>query len=207
MSEFDGLPDIDAGARSWRCAVVALACVLATATWATDVFEFIPLGGRSLLAAAVAGRGADAEVSGLLAGRRSRDEWQVYLHQHAGVLAGLKGLDDKQLLTLADYLAHNMPQSALKLPARPSRDDWERLLPPDGRDFTLRYCQGCHIVTVVVTQQRTREAWLGTMSKPSHVRIKLGQPQREALADYLVINAAIPIDDVPEELRAGGATY
>ena len=27
------------------------------------------------------------------------------------------------------------------------------------------------------------------------------------LASYLVLNAAIPIDQVPEELRAGGATY
>ena len=45
------------------------------------------------------------------------------------------------------------------------------------------------------------------MNKPSHVEIKLTQEQREALASYLVLNAAIPIDLVPEELRAGGATY
>jgi hypothetical protein len=45
------------------------------------------------------------------------------------------------------------------------------------------------------------------MNKPSHVEIKLTPQQREALASYLVLNAAIPIDQVPKELRAGGASY
>jgi hypothetical protein len=45
------------------------------------------------------------------------------------------------------------------------------------------------------------------MNKPSHVEIKLSPKEREALAGYLVLNAAIPIDLVPEELRAGGASY
>ncbi|HEX7403118.1 MAG TPA: hypothetical protein VF287_03810, partial [Usitatibacter sp.] len=66
---------------------------------------------------------------------------------------------------------------------------------------------GCHIITVVITQDRSKTAWLGTMGKPSHVRIKLTPAQRDALANYLIVNAAIPIDQVPEELRAGGATY
>jgi hypothetical protein len=60
---------------------------------------------------------------------------------------------------------------------------------------------------VVVTQDRTKEAWLGTMNKPSHIQIKLSKDQREALANYLVLNAAIPIEQVPEDLRAGGASY
>ena len=67
--------------------------------------------------------------------------------------------------------------------------------------------KSCHIITVVVTQDRTREHWLGTLHKPSHIEIKLTEAQREALVSYLVINAAIPIDEVPEDLRAGGATY
>jgi hypothetical protein len=45
------------------------------------------------------------------------------------------------------------------------------------------------------------------MTKPSHIMIRLAREQREALANYLVLNAAIPIDDVPQELRAGGASY
>jgi hypothetical protein len=39
------------------------------------------------------------------------------------------------------------------------------------------------------------------------VGIKISPAQRDALADYLVLNAGIPIDQVPEDLRAGGATY
>jgi hypothetical protein len=73
--------------------------------------------------------------------------------------------------------------------------------------MTLDRCQSCHIVTVVVTQARTREAWLGTLGKPSHVEIPLSPAEREQLADYLAVNAGIPIDAIPEELRAGGASY
>jgi mono/diheme cytochrome c family protein len=187
--------------------VLALALVVPWTGWAADVFDFVPAGGRTLLSRALAGRPVDAEVNALLTGKRSRDEWQAYLGGHGSVIKGLQGFDAKQLLTLADYLAHNMPLAAFKPPAKVSQVDWEKALPGDGRDFALRYCQGCHIITVVVTQSRTRDAWLGTMGKPSHVQIKLQPAQRAALADYLVINGGIPIDDVPEELRAGGATY
>jgi hypothetical protein len=31
--------------------------------------------------------------------------------------------------------------------------------------------------------------------------------ERDELANYLVLNAGIPIEDVPEDLRASGATY
>ena len=187
--------------------VIAVAVVAPIVAWAADVFDFVPSGGRTLMSKALGNRATDVEVSALLNGRHSRDEWLAYLRSHDKALTGLQGLDDKQLLTLADYLSFNMPQSALKPPAAPSQANWEKVLPPDGRDFALNYCQGCHIITVVVTQNRTKEAWLGTMGKPSHVQIKLRPEQREALASYLVINGAIPIDDVPEELRAGGATY
>lgn len=193
--------------RPLHALALTLALVMPLAAAAADVFDFVPSGGRTLLAQAIAGRGADAEVTGLLGAKRSRSEWLAYLKGHSGALAGLKGMDDKQLQTLADYLAHNMPQPTIKAPARTTKADWEKVLPADGRDFTLRYCQGCHIVTVVVTQSRTRDAWLGSMGKPSHVQIKLNPAQREALADYLVTNGGIPIDEVPEELRAGGATY
>ena len=174
---------------------------------AADVFGFIPLGGRTLLAKAFASRPPADEVKGLLAGKRTREEWLVYLREHSKAITGLKSLSEKELLTLADYLSFNMPLPAAKIPANPAQANWEKLLPQDGRDFTLDYCQSCHIVTVVITQKRSKDAWLGSMNKPSHIQIKLTGVQRDALASYLVLNAAIPIDLVPEELRAGGATY
>jgi mono/diheme cytochrome c family protein len=188
---------------------LALAALLlgALAAWAADVFDFIPLGGRTLLAKTFASRPPADEVKGLLSAKRTREEWLSYLRGQGRAIAGLQRLNDKELLTLADYLSFNMPLPAAKIPANPAQANWEKLLPLDGRDFALEHCQSCHIITVVVTQKRSKDAWLGSMNKPSHVQIKLTREQREALASYLVLNAAIPIDDVPEELRAGGATY
>jgi hypothetical protein len=174
---------------------------------AADVFDFIPLGGRTLLAKVFASRPPAGEVKALLSAKHTREEWRSYLQDHSKAITGLQGMNEKELLTLADYLSFNMPLPASKIPANPAQANWEKLLPPDGRDFTLEYCQSCHIVTVVITQKRSKDAWLGSMNKPSHIQIKLTREQREALASYLILNAAIPIDDVPEELRAGGATY
>ena len=174
---------------------------------AADVFDFIPLGGRTLLAKVFASRPPADEVKALLSAKHTREEWQSYLRDHSKAITGLQRLGDKELLTLADYLSFNMPLPPAKIPADPAKANWEKLLPPDGRDFALEYCQSCHIITVVITQKRSKDAWLGSMNKPSHIQIKLTPEQRDALASYLILNAAIPIDQVPEELRAGGATY
>lgn len=170
------------------------------------IFDFIPLGGRSLLGQALEGA-SPADVTELLSGQRSADEWAEYLKGRTQALPGLQGLYEEELRTLADYLSFNMPLPADSVPADPTAADWASLLPIDGRDMALEYCQSCHIITVTVTQDRTREAWLGTLSNPSHVGIKLSPQQREALASYLVPNAGIPIEQVPEDLRAGGASY
>jgi len=188
---------------------LALAALLlgALAARAADVFDFIPLGGRTLLAKTFASRPPADEVKGLLSAKHTREEWLGYLRDHSKAITGLQRLNDKELLTLADYLSFNMPLPPARIPANPAQANWEKLLPLDGRDFALEHCQSCHIITVVITQKRSKDAWLGSMNKPSHIQIKLTREQREALASYLVLNAAIPIDDVPEELRAGGATY
>jgi hypothetical protein len=188
---------------------LALAALLlgALAAWAADVFDFIPLGGRTLLAKTFASRPPADEVKGLLSAKHTREEWLSDLRGRSKAITGLQRLNDKELLTLADYLSFNMPLPPARIPAKPALANWEKLLPLDGRDLVLEHCQSCHIITVAVTQKRSKDAWLGSLNKPSHIQIKLTRAQREALASYLVLNAAIPIDDVPEELRAGGATY
>ena len=190
---------------AWRVAAVVL--LTPWLALAADVFEFIPAGGRTLLAGVFAAGAPADEVKALVSAKRTREEWLKHLQARRQALPGLKKLDEQQMLTLADYLSFNLPLPASKVPANPARADWGRILPPDGRDLVLNYCQSCHIITVVVTQDRPKSAWLGTMHKPSHIEIKLSEAQREALASYLVLNAAIPIDLVPEELRAGGASY
>lgn len=163
-----------------------------------DVFEFIPDGGRTLLAGLVETGLPDSTLNEFKSGTRTSLEWLALLEQAAASAPTVAALDEYQRQTLADYLFYNAPLGPDLTPDA---------LPMDGRDMTLRYCQSCHIVTVVVTQSRAREAWLGTMNKPSHVEIDLTPAQREALADYLVVNAGIPIEEVPPELRAGGASY
>ncbi|MCC6946182.1 MAG: hypothetical protein IT539_00310 [Bradyrhizobiaceae bacterium] len=197
-----------------RLSALAAVAILATAIVAPlraqeydPIFDFIPLGGRSLLSQVLEGKPPAAEARALLSGKRSRDEWVQYLKDRAKTVATLKDLDEQELLTLADYLSFNMPLAAGKIPADLAKADWRKVLPHDGRDLALEYCQSCHIITVTVTQDRTKEHWLGTMNKPSHIEIKLSKQEREALASYLVINAGIPIDQVPEDLRAGGASY
>lgn len=173
-----------------------------------DVFAFIPSGGRTLLTEIAKAGGPADQVKAVLAGKHdSRDQWLSDLKGRAASLPGLKDLDEYQLETLADYLSFHMPLPADKMPADIATADWAKVLPRDGRDLVLTYCQSCHIITVVITQDRAREHWLGTMNKPSHVEIDTTQAEREELANYLVLNAGIPIDQVPEELRAGGASY
>lgn len=189
-----------------RVLVATLAAGALWAAQAADVFDFIPLGGRSLLAQVLAGRKAD-DIQAITAAKHTRDEWSAYLKAHATQLPAVQKLTDKQMVTLADYMSFNLPLPPGKAPTSPTQANWEKALPMDGRDMALEYCQGCHIITVVVTQDRTKQAWLGSLNKPSHVGIKLNAQQRDALTNYLVLNAAIPIDQVPEDLRAGGATY
>jgi hypothetical protein len=183
----------------------ALAVPLAAIEY-DPIFDFIPLGGRSLLSQVLEDAPA-SEVQTLLSAQRSREQWLEYLKESSDVFPAVEQLDDWDLHTLADYLYFNMPLPAEAVPSDPATAEWPALLPMDGRDMALDYCQSCHIITVTITQDRTREAWLGTMSNPSHVEIKLTEQQREALASYLVLNAGIPIDQVPEDLRAGGASY
>ncbi len=156
-----------------------------------DVFAFIPDGGRTLLERLREHGLSDTLASVVAAEQRDVAEWADLFAAEAGAAE----LDEWQLDTLSHYLAANAPFD-------PAGE-----LPRDGRDMTLNLCQSCHIVTVVVTQDRTREAWLGTMNSPSHVEIETSPAEREALADYLVINGGIPIDLVPPALRAGGASY
>ena len=163
----------------------------ALAQQADDLFDFIPPGGRSLVERAIA---ADATaLVDRLALAQSAVDW-------AESLAGIDDLDGVPLeawqkQTIADYLGY---AGGIADPAD---------LPPDGRDMMLARCQSCHIITVTITQDRSREAWLATLGRTSHVDIPLNAAERDQLADYLTVNAGLPIDVIPPELRAGGASY
>ncbi|MRU14763.1 hypothetical protein FDP25_04880 [Roseovarius sp. A21] len=166
-----------------------------TAAQEDDVFAFIPDGGRTLLQnLRTEGLPSDLEKA-ITTQTADAPQWRGTLDKAAANAPAVAALDDWQRDTLAHYLAARAP-----LPAQGD-------LPRDGRDMSLALCQSCHIITVVVTQERTREAWLGTMNSPSHIEIETTPGERQLMADYLVINAGIPIDLIPPALRAGGASY
>ena len=188
-------------------AMLAVAIIVPLRAEYDPIFDFIPLGGRSHLSQMLEGKPPVSEVKAMLSAKRGRAEWVEYLKQHATTFPALQDLDEHERLTLADYMSFSLPLPAEKNPADPTKADWRKILPIDGRDMALEYCQSCHIITVTITQDRMREAWLGTMTNPSHIEIKLSKQEREALASYLVLNAGISIEQVPEDLRAGGASY
>lgn len=163
----------------------------ALAQQADDLFSFIPPGGRSILERSLAG--GDDGFADAIAKAHGAQEWMTILS--SGESPSGTELDDWERQTLADYLAYS---GAISDPAD---------LPADGRDMMLARCQSCHIITVTVTQARTREAWLATLGRTSHVEIPLDAAERGQLADYLTVNAGLPIDVIPPELRAGGASY
>lgn len=177
--------------------VVAAAALAAgmTAAQEDEIFSFIPDGGRTLLEEAREAGLPEGFAAAIRTESGDASTWQDRIAAAAEASPALAELDTWQQDTLAHYLAARAPL------------DPGGTLPRDGRDMTLKLCQSCHIVTVVVTQDRTREAWLGTMNSPSHIEIETTPSERGLLADYLVINAGIPIDQIPPALRAGGASY
>jgi hypothetical protein len=167
------------------------------------IFGFIPLGGRSLLVGLMEAGAADADIAAILATYRDAAGWLDWLHASRDTITGLSALDDWEIQTLAAYLGNMTPVATEGL----TGDALRAAMPRDGRDHIMRHCQSCHIITVTVTQDRPREAWLGTLGSTSHVEIALTPTERSEVADYLVLNAGIPIDRIPPELRAGGASY
>jgi hypothetical protein len=174
--------------------LAAIAMGAAATSQEDDVFDFIPAGGRTLLEGLQAEGLPDDLAAAIASESGDAGFWLAQLDGAASAPA-VAALDTWQRDTLAGYLS-------VRAPLAEGED-----LPRDGRDMSLALCQSCHIITVVITQERSREAWLGTMNSPSHIEIETTPEERQLLADYLVVNAGIPIDLIPPELRAGGASY
>lgn len=163
----------------------------ALAQQSDDIFDFIPPGGRALVEHAITA--GDAAFVERLATARSAPEWVEILTEPDQATHVPMDVWERQ--TMADYLGYAGAVSDTAA------------LPADGRDMMLARCQSCHIITVTVTQARSRDAWLATLGRTSHVDIPLSEAERGQLADYLTVNAGLPIEVIPPELRAGGASY
>lgn len=189
--------------RPVLASLAAVALLLVVAVQAVrgqdDILSFVPPGGRTLLTDLLKA-GASPDI---VTQKQDASDWMEWIEANRASVPGLKTFDEYQTRTLADYLAYATPLDTAGL----SGDALTEKLPRDGRDMALRYCQSCHIITVSITQDRTREAWLGTLGNPSHVEIAMDEKERGQLADYYVVNGGIPIEQVPPALRAGGASY
>jgi hypothetical protein len=159
-------------------------------------FNFMPKGGKALLIQVLGDKPAAAAVRGITEARRGEQEWRKALE------AKRAALSEKELRTLAAYLAVNMPLSEAALQEAEAKGDWQAALPPDGRELAWEYCQGCHsFFSGYLMQERSVEFWLGTFNSPFHRKIEMKAKERETFARYSAVNMPMKMEDVPEDLR------
>lgn len=190
--------------RVAKCALLLAACVLleGVATSQGDLFAFMPEGGKSLLLELILGAETPADIMSPVTEKRSQPEWLQYLASNAQRLPAVSRFSDKQLKTLAAYLAINMPIVAPTLPGNADEAAWRKVLPADGRDLALKNCQQCHsIYSGYLTQARDVQGWRGTFDAPFHNGIQLSEKERETFASYSAINMPVPEESVPAALR------
>lgn len=180
-----------AGAGRLLVAVFAVA-VLAIAQAAGEDNAFMPKGGRALLLDLLGAPPDQAELRAIAQARRTEPEWRDF------VAARKSALSERELATLAAYLAVNLPMSddAVK------RGNLAAALPPDGRDLAWTGCQPCHsLFASHLTQRRNVQGWRNIFLSPFHRELKMSPQEREEFAHYSALNMPMKIEDVPEDLR------
>lgn len=162
---------------------------------AQEDFGFMPKGGN-LLFAQLYRKAPGAELRSLLTAKHSDAEWQAVLKPQAGAL------NEKEVRTIAAYLATNLPLPANALEQAVQPGKLAAALPPDGNELAWNYCQSCHsLFSGYLMQDRDRTGWLNVFLSPFHREIKLTTQQRETFAGYSAINMPMQRQDVPEDLR------
>lgn len=153
---------------------------------------FMPKGGRALLLDLLGAPPDQVELRAIAQARRTEPQWLDF------IAARKKPLTERELATLAAYLAVNMPLSddALK------RDNLASALPPDGRDLAWNGCQSCHsLFASHLTQKRNEQGWRNMFLSPFHRELNMNPQEREEFARYSALNMPMKIDDVPPDLR------
>jgi mono/diheme cytochrome c family protein len=166
--------------------------VFAFAQAAGEDNAFMPKGGRALLLDLLGVPPDQAELRAIAQARRTESEWRDF------VAARKKALSERELATLAAYLAVNLPLSdgAVK------RDKLASALPPDGRVLAWNECQSCHsLFASHLTQRRNAQGWRNMFVSPFHRELKMNPQEREEFARYSALNMPMKIEDVPQELR------
>lgn len=178
------------GGRLFLAVLAIAVCVFAQA--AGEDNAFMPKGGRALLLDLLGAPTDQAELRAIAQARRTEPEWRDF------VAARKQALSERELATLAAYLAVNMPMSddAAK------RDKLALALPPDGRDLAWNGCQNCHsLFASHLTQRRNAQGWRNMFLSPFHRELKMSPQEREEFARYSALNMPMKIEDVPQDLR------
>lgn len=161
------------------------ACALVLAA-AGETPDFMPKGGRTLLAEITAG--APAQLRAIVQERRSEAQWLEFAKSQK------KLSTDAQRATLAAYLAVNLPVAA---PVQGPRD-----LPLDGRDLAWEQCQSCHsLFSSFLTQSGSATRWRNMFLAPFHRNMRMSPQEREEFARYAEINMPMKVEDIPADLR------
>lgn len=177
-----------------RVIAICAATLIAGAALAQgDGFEFMPPGGRDILATLVAG---DAARLGAVAARSDdRAGWAGWLREAA------PDMDAVQVETFAAYAAFNLPVGDDLLGQISDTGD-AGLLPPDGKDLAIQQCQFCHgFFSGYLAHDRDEVGWKGTFKAPFHAEIPMTETERDTFASYSALNLPLAIRDVPPELR------
>lgn len=181
-------------AASWGrmfLAVLAIAVIVSVQAAGEDN-AFMPKGGRALLVDLFGAPAKLAELRSVAQARRTEPEWRDF------VAARKQVMTERELATLAAYLAINMPLSA----DAAKRDDLASALPPDGRDLAWTGCQNCHsLFAGYLMQDRELQGWRNMFLSPFHRELKMSPQEREEFARYSNLNMPMKIDDVPQDLR------
>jgi hypothetical protein len=169
-------------------AVAAFALVQA----AGEDMAFMPKGGRVLLLDLLGAPTDQAELRTIVQTRRTEQEWRDFIGTRK------KPLAERELATLAAYLAVNMPLAADAV----KRDKLAAALPPDGRDLAWNGCQNCHsLFSGYLMQDRELQAWRNIFLSPFHRELQMSVQEREEFARYSALNMPMKAEDVPPDLR------
>ena len=173
---------------------VALTAILPAL--AQESFDFMPKGGKTLFVD-VFGAAPDAATRDeMAAAARGEAHWSDLLAKRN------TGLGDKELRTLAAYLAVNMPLPQGALDAAAKVGDIAAALPADGRELAWSGCQSCHsLFAGYLTQDRDLPGWQNMFQSPFHRELKMTARERDEFARYSAINMPMKFEDVPEGLR------
>ena len=181
--------------RSARAALLVAMLLTSLAAAQDERFAFMPEGGIQLLQGVLDTCGDCGTLAELSAGERSAEQWRTYLDERDA----LGELDEQQLQTLTRYLASAFPAEA------PIEE--ASALPPDGRTIVIFQCQVCHSIAIPMLEDRDVGYWLGHRTRPPHDAFDLTDAEWARIADYLALNAPIPEETIPEELRQGAGGY